>query len=225
MEYLIFSPSATTAQPTAIHATFLPSPIEPGYAIQAINHFADSLRCMQGATFDEWDSFIDEHFEQSARFQLNIHTGDALKSFDVPIISLPRFFLTISGEDNNLSHELVLGEISEPAIGSVESEHVEWSYGAQPLKGNLSAELAMSGGGAGILRLGRLELSLQVVEGTFPESALRILEIAQQMDCMMEVIDLVEEDKLDPQDALKRLDQDTDTDTEIGGVSIHDTNT
>nr|XP_019013651.1 uncharacterized protein I206_01722 [Kwoniella pini CBS 10737]OCF52432.1 hypothetical protein I206_01722 [Kwoniella pini CBS 10737] len=226
--YQIYQPS-TLIKEVEPDVEIIESHIESGYAIQAINHFADTLRGMQRATFDEWVTFVDSHFESSARFQLNI-SGAGLKSLgvshlsfgqsgipkftakfryiaiDVSTLSLPRFFLTLAEEDTGNLHNLILSDLSEPLIGIVESGSVEWTCGDQHLKGSLTAELGLGEE----YKLIRIELNLEAVEGTIsgiPDNALRLLEIAQQMECMTEVLDIVDSENLDPNDALKQLEE------------------
>ncbi|WRT66704.1 uncharacterized protein IL334_003665 [Kwoniella shivajii] len=189
MEYLIFSPIPSALPPAHI------SPVTNGLATQAITRFANGLSGMQV----KWLSFVDEHFEQDGRFQLLIG-GDVLKCYDILASTLPRFFIILFECDMS-TQKLNLFDVSESTDGfAVQSDHVEWQCGDSTWKGILSADLAPS------LKLDKLEMIIEIVgEKGLPDSVTRVLETAQYMECVVEVMDVVENNHMDPLEMLKQL--------------------
>nr|XP_019046698.1 hypothetical protein I302_05449 [Kwoniella bestiolae CBS 10118]OCF25628.1 hypothetical protein I302_05449 [Kwoniella bestiolae CBS 10118] len=172
--------------------------VESGTATQAVIQFIEAFNQMRDGTFDEWLSLIDEHFEQGGRFQL-MTSGEVLQSYDVPATSLPRFFTMLS-ESGLQEHRLNfdVNDFTESQDASlVENNHIEWHSGDEIWRGSLSAIISLD------LRLEKLELIVET--GNLPESAIRLLDVAASMECMMEVIDLVETRQIEPDVALKEI--------------------
>ncbi|KAK6909868.1 hypothetical protein I204_04785 [Kwoniella mangroviensis CBS 8886] len=211
MEYLVFSP-IPTAPPITNHAI---SPIEHGSAIQAILNFAEGLSGMKDGTFDEWTSFIDKHFDPSARFQLQLTSNHEeneakMRCYDIPASSLSRFFISLS-ENGVPIHRLILSDISESppspesGLSLVETDQVEWHCRDRIWKGHLSVEVGIEIS-LNIMVIHRMELILLLDKGdNIPENALRVLKMAEQMEVMLEIIGLTEDQQLNPNDALKQI--------------------
>ncbi|WVQ67442.1 uncharacterized protein L199_005641 [Kwoniella botswanensis] len=211
MEYLVFSP-IPTAPPITNHAI---SPIEHGSALQATLNFAEGLSGMKDGTFDEWALFIDEHFDPSARFQLqlisnNEETEAKMRSYDILASSLSRFFISLS-ENGVPTHRLVLSDISESppspesGLSLVETDQVEWHCRDRIWKGHLSVEVGIEIS-LNRLKIHRMELVLLLDKGdNIPENALRDLKMAEQMEVMLEVIELTEDQQMNPNDALRQI--------------------
>ncbi|WVW84294.1 hypothetical protein I302_106325 [Kwoniella bestiolae CBS 10118] len=150
--------------------------VESGTATQAVIQFIEAFNQMRLMT-----------------------SGEVLQSYDVPATSLPRFFTMLS-ESGLQEHRLNfdVNDFTESQDASlVENNHIEWHSGDEIWRGSLSAIISLD------LRLEKLELIVET--GNLPESAIRLLDVAASMECMMEVIDLVETRQIEPDVALKEI--------------------
>ncbi|WWC88970.1 uncharacterized protein L201_003885 [Kwoniella dendrophila CBS 6074] len=221
MEYLIFSPIPTPTVTNPAISYNDNSPITPiGSATRIVTEFVQGLSQLKDATFEEWISFVDINFEQSARFQL-ILVGETLKTYDIPVTCLPRFFMTLSDSYNDNDNDINkqhfnLSGVSEQILNGispnnsntevdveVEVDLIEWYIGQNVFKGSLLANSLSSS-----MKISNLELTMEINFGSvLPKSSIRVLEISSQMECLIGIIDLVETKKIEPENAVKEIIQ------------------
>ncbi|WWD16970.1 hypothetical protein CI109_101404 [Kwoniella shandongensis] len=225
MEYLILSPFPT-AVPTATtpYVDIPASPLANGSGIRRMIEFVESLSGMQCGTIEEWETFVEEQFEDESRFHLTL-TGQDLKMYDIPTAFLPRFFVTLQ-ECGLETHNLVLLDPIESRISTsspggsglsllVECEEIEWRTDHQTTwKGSLIAEIGSSSSSSSTDKIDNLEMEFDCSEYEIPDRVLRVLEMSQQMENMMLVMEVAEEEKLSPSEALESLvERSSDTQT------------
>ncbi|WVQ81834.1 hypothetical protein IAT38_003961 [Cryptococcus sp. DSM 104549] len=220
--------------PVPMGADLWQSMNDNGLGMRAVSHFVETLSEMDGESYDGWMGFVDHHFEEGARFHLALAT-DELQIFDIPVTSLPRLFLTLH-DHRHKHHSFVLTnpkEIITPPSHlqgyegeqAVECEDFEWNTGRASWRGSLA--VSVSGRG----KLLRLEICLDGDEGleqgdgaggqeggvSFPEGALRVLRISQQMEDFALVMAVAQNEQLPPAEALRQLTQQGQDHDQQGG--------
>jgi len=135
MEYLIFSPIPSANLPTSTSQPALAPPssssdssLQPGAAIHVTLDFAEAFTAIGGG-YEVFAKFVDDHFDENARFLLSLSSSTGLRMFgrsrtslladisDIQASFIPRFLVTLH-ESGMLHHDLAVSDPRETMLSS-----------------------------------------------------------------------------------------------------------
>ncbi|CAD6586456.1 MAG: hypothetical protein TREMPRED_004433, partial [Tremellales sp. Tagirdzhanova-0007] len=102
MEYLVFSPVTASIpvriapQPVAPPVAASSLDLRPEVASRALESFARAFADICGSSYESHVSFVEEFFDENARFRLSLTSSAGIKLFDIPAISMTSLFRTLN---------------------------------------------------------------------------------------------------------------------------------